>query len=115
MPHHEIPLPKLIYPSVLDPVLSRREGAQDAARVYDAVPATKNKVLVRRVAIIDYLIERLWFYPIMCLMKSSNNFEKWIVIYCESNYSWSVPVADNGEKKMQNNMQILNKILIKYM
>ena len=46
--------------SVQDPVLGRRVGGHDAARVYDASPAGKNKVLQQRHAITDYLMEGLW-------------------------------------------------------
>ena len=47
--------------SVQDPLLGHRVGAHEAAaRVYDAVPAGKNKVLQQRHAITDYLIEGQW-------------------------------------------------------
>ena len=46
-----------------DPVLSHCVGARDAAHIYDAAPAPKNKVLPGRHAITDYLIKRLCMKP----------------------------------------------------
>ena len=71
-------------------------GAHDAARVYDAAPATKNKVLVRRVAITDYLIERLWFFTI----KDSNN--NMLVLY----HSRQFPMA-HGSYDLNLGLEIL--------
>jgi hypothetical protein len=47
--------------SVQDPLLGCGVGAHDAARVYDAAPAGKNKVLQRQQTITDYLMEGLCF------------------------------------------------------
>ena len=50
--------------SVQYPLLGRRLGAHDAVRVYNAVPASKNKVLHWCHAITDYLVEGLWYSPL---------------------------------------------------